>query len=201
MQSLEKRRNKAQANRQKILKCAISLFQKYGFDNVTIDDIGKEAGFSRGTVYKLFVSKEDLVVSYMVQWNSLYEEYYRNELQSLKETPLEKIRQLTEYMLVTSTRGGQEFQRIAIASGMKDPVLAQRISKSNAPITKILENLLETGQKNGTITNDYPISELTEMIYTVLEGICLRWAGSYTDKPFEECYPSSLNLLIQSLKS
>lgn len=63
MQSLEKRRNKAQENRETIPKAAISLFQKHGFENVTIDEIGKEAGFSRGTVYKLFVSKEDLVVS------------------------------------------------------------------------------------------------------------------------------------------
>lgn len=200
MQPLEKRRNTAQENREKIIENAISLFQQHGFDNVTIDDIIKAAGFSRGTFYKLFISKEDLVISYMVQWNTLYEEYYHNELEQSEHNALEKIRLLSRYMLSASTKGGQEFQRIAIASGMKDKMLAEKISKANANITKILQDILADGQEKEIITAAYPVSELTQMIYIVLEGISLRWAGSYDDRTLEESAGSSLEILTDLLK-
>lgn len=201
MQSLEKRRNKAQENRETIPKAAISLFQKHGFENVTIDEIGKEAGFLRGTVYKLFVSKEDLVVSYMTQWNRLYENYYHEEIENSEQNALEKIRSLVQYMLSASTKGGQAFQRIAIASGMKDDLFAEKISKSNASITKIFQDLLSYGQNEGLISSAYSVSELIEMIYIVLEGLCLRWAGSYNDRSLEEISGPALNILIETLKN
>ena len=90
MPSAERRRENAEAKRKKILDAAITLFQERGFDNVTIDEIVKEAGFSRGTFYKLFLGKEDLVVSYMGQWNLSYADYYERELKERECDALEK---------------------------------------------------------------------------------------------------------------
>lgn len=201
MPSADRRRENAEAKRKKILDAAITLFQERGFDNVTIDEIVKKAGFSRGTFYKLFLGKEDLVVSYMGQWNASYADYYERELKDLECDAMEKIKRLVRYMLKASTMGGQSLQRIAISSGMHDKVLAEKISKNGTRITQILEGLLQEGMAQGRITRQYGSKELCRMIYVVLEGISLRWAGFYDEQPVEAAAGDSLELLFSLMEN
>src|SRR6478735_335731 len=46
---------------EKILKTALGLFFKYGIKHVTMDDIAKELGMSKKTIYQFFKEKDDLV--------------------------------------------------------------------------------------------------------------------------------------------
>ena len=49
-----------QKSRKNILKNAIRLFSRKGFDKVSIDDVMRHAGMTRGAFYAHFDSKEDL---------------------------------------------------------------------------------------------------------------------------------------------
>lgn len=55
------RANKSNDNKKKIVECALRLINEKGFDNVSISEITKEAGVSKGAFYIHFKSKEDLV--------------------------------------------------------------------------------------------------------------------------------------------
>ncbi len=46
---------------EKILKTALELFFKYGIKRVTMDEIAKELGMSKKTIYQYFKEKDDLV--------------------------------------------------------------------------------------------------------------------------------------------
>lgn len=43
-----------------IMKAAIRVFSEHGFDGAKMEDIAKEAGIGKGTVYEYFTSKEQL---------------------------------------------------------------------------------------------------------------------------------------------
>ena len=45
----------------KILKTSLELFYKFGIKRVTMDDIAKELGMSKKTIYHHFKEKDDLV--------------------------------------------------------------------------------------------------------------------------------------------
>jgi len=47
--------------KQKILTEAEALFMKYGFKSITMDDIARELGISKKTLYQCFEDKNDLV--------------------------------------------------------------------------------------------------------------------------------------------
>ena len=59
------RENKKEAvaafHRQQILRAAGDLFTDKGFKQTTIDDISKESGYSRRTIYVYYESKEDIL--------------------------------------------------------------------------------------------------------------------------------------------
>ena len=46
---------------EKILKTSLELFFKYGIKRVTMDDIAKELGMSKKTIYQYYKEKDDLV--------------------------------------------------------------------------------------------------------------------------------------------
>jgi AcrR family transcriptional regulator len=55
------RHRKKAATRQAISDVATQLFVEHGFEAVSIDDIAREAGVARKTVFNYFARKEDLV--------------------------------------------------------------------------------------------------------------------------------------------
>ena len=46
---------------EKILKSSLQLFFKYGIKHVTMDDIARELGMSKKTIYQFYKEKDDLV--------------------------------------------------------------------------------------------------------------------------------------------
>ena len=48
-------------NRERIIKVAKELFLKSGVENTKIDDVAKQAGMSKSTLYVYFKSKEEIV--------------------------------------------------------------------------------------------------------------------------------------------
>lgn len=46
-----------------LLQCAIAKFTQFGSKHVTLDDLAKELGISKKTIYTFFKNKEDLVAS------------------------------------------------------------------------------------------------------------------------------------------
>ncbi|MEL7571009.1 MAG: TetR/AcrR family transcriptional regulator, partial [Eubacteriaceae bacterium] len=56
------RQAQAIKTKNKILKTAIDMMQKKGFDNITIKGISKNAGVSVGSFYYYFNSKDDILL-------------------------------------------------------------------------------------------------------------------------------------------
>ncbi|MBQ7277120.1 MAG: TetR/AcrR family transcriptional regulator [Bacilli bacterium] len=57
----ESRTAKSNENKDKIIEVALKLINEKGFDNVSVSEITKEAGVSKGAFYIHFESKEDLI--------------------------------------------------------------------------------------------------------------------------------------------
>ena len=55
------RRDDADDKKARILECALEVFTSRGFHNATIDEVAAAAGVAKGTVYRHFKSKEDLL--------------------------------------------------------------------------------------------------------------------------------------------
>jgi TetR/AcrR family transcriptional regulator, cholesterol catabolism regulator len=92
---------------EKILKGALQLFFKYGIRQVTMDDIAKELGISKKTIYQFFKEKDDLV-------NQLCEiEMSRNE---------------SEFNLINKTAKDPIHEIILLSSKMRD--MMQHINPS-----------------------------------------------------------------------
>lgn len=90
----EVRKEKSQINKDKILDCAIALINEKGFDNVSVEEITKKAGVSKGAFYIHYKSKEEIIEK---EINNSYGKFILNEE---SKTPFEKL----EYFLIESVK-------------------------------------------------------------------------------------------------
>lgn len=67
-----------------ILKVAATLFAEHGFDSVSINQIGDEAGITGPAIYRYFPSKEALLVA-------IYEHLYQRSSDGINEVLLEGL--------------------------------------------------------------------------------------------------------------
>ncbi len=82
---------------EKILKTAIELFFKFGIKRITMDDVAKELGMSKKTIYLYFKEKDDLINS-MVSREIGCKEIDFNEITKKAKDPIHELALISENM-------------------------------------------------------------------------------------------------------
>ena len=75
---------------EKILKTALGMFFRYGIKHVTMDDIAKELGMSKKTIYQFFKEKDDLV-NQLCECEMLGQEKTFKEIGEKAKDPIHEI--------------------------------------------------------------------------------------------------------------
>lgn len=91
----------------KILKGAEGLFMRYGFKSITMDDVAREIGISKKTLYQYFTDKNDLV-------NQVVD----NHLETEREFCMNLVRDEKDpiaFLLTISDNFGNEAKHISTA--------------------------------------------------------------------------------------
>ncbi|NMB20813.1 MAG: TetR/AcrR family transcriptional regulator [Firmicutes bacterium] len=76
---------------QTVIECAEDLFSQNGYENTTIDALATKSEYTKRTIYRYFVSKEDICFAVMLQGHMRLLEAMR-EKTSHGQTGYEKIR-------------------------------------------------------------------------------------------------------------
>ncbi|MEA3422087.1 MAG: helix-turn-helix domain-containing protein, partial [Acidobacteriota bacterium] len=93
----ERKEHIQQENKKSILKASEKIFANKGYTLATMDDIGREAQFSKATIYRYFRSKSDIFIKIILR--SL-EEVHQNltEILTKKISSEEKLRKTIYYI-------------------------------------------------------------------------------------------------------
>jgi AcrR family transcriptional regulator len=67
--------------KQQIVKGAETLFYKFGYIKTSLEDIAKEAGLGKGTIYYYFESKEDIFLEVVKQHATEFYNHWQAEIQ------------------------------------------------------------------------------------------------------------------------
>ncbi|MCC6372678.1 MAG: TetR/AcrR family transcriptional regulator [Bacteroidia bacterium] len=75
---------------EKILKTALGMFFRYGIKHVTMDDIARELGMSKKTIYQFYKEKDDLV-NQLCEFEMLGQEKSFKEIGENAKDPIREI--------------------------------------------------------------------------------------------------------------
>lgn len=116
---------KKELRKKKIIKIAIELFRKNGYENITFADIASNMGKGRTTIYEYFSNKEEIIIIYLKEQMTLY---FIDAIKALSsELPLEEIiyeficlqvkysprhRMLQRFMEIISSQGSEQGKKL-----------------------------------------------------------------------------------------
>lgn len=146
---------------EKILDVAQRLFLEKGYDNTTIQDIVDHlGGLSKGAVYHHFKSKEeimDAVGDRMFSANNPFEKVRnRSDLNGL-----EKLREAIRLNHSDEARTDMTIQSIPLTRNPR--LLVEMIESNRRILTPYYQELLEEGNKDGSIHTEYA-KEIAELM-------------------------------------
>jgi len=150
----------AERNRRRLLDAALELFSERGLD-VGVGEIAARAGVGRGTLFRNFASKEDLIAA-------IVGERMREAAASGRELldapdPEEALFEFLQQMV------GQQQSDRALFDAVHDTFLANsEIAAAYAELVGVIEQLVARAQAAGVVRADLGALDLIVMV----KGLC-----------------------------
>ncbi len=159
--------------RDQVIEAARKLFHKFGFKKVSMDEIAKEAGVTKKTIYMYFGSKEELL-KYFIQeeiknMEKIVEEIEAKNLEFF-ETVNQAIYEILKY------RKNQDFLNIIAkeAELIKNPIITDSLSMIDGKIQNYIKNKLQKAKEKGYIEYE-DIDVMTFLIYKMYIALIIEW--------------------------
>jgi AcrR family transcriptional regulator len=164
--------------RQEIIKTAIRLFRKQGYEETRIDDIVRILEISQPTFFRYFPTKDAVLRDVGKRGFTCITEHLRSELSS-KATTAERLRRLFQEMAL-EVEADRPLWQAVVLSGAMDPVHSPDMRGRKEVEIGLLQEILAEGQKRGDVTRDFPVAHLAEFMETLYHTLVRQWAVDLT---------------------
>ncbi|HTH54867.1 MAG TPA: TetR/AcrR family transcriptional regulator [Cyclobacteriaceae bacterium] len=152
----------------KILETADHLFYFQGYSNTGINQVIDEADIAKGSLYKHFESKADLMVAYLERTHQLWFERFKGKIEKVID-PKEKLLAVFDHHLERQqvrAFGGCPFIKANAEAGMSDSRILPEIQSAKKRFKKFVGQLVAKSGHKKILTD----KELTETICLLTEG-------------------------------
>jgi len=177
-------RKKADLKR-RIADAAIAVIRERGYEKTTIDDIVRRVDVSQPTFYKYYASKDAILREHALSGFGalLSGEFARGG------TVAERLRRSLRAIARHIADDRQLWYAIAVSNAY-NPVRDPELLHSSDATTRVLEGVIEYGQREGEFTRAYSAQRLASLLEGVMFRICLEWGARF---PQERPLPASVD--------
>ncbi len=174
------RKMQAMQSRQKIHDAAVDLFDRKGYDKVTIADICDKAGFTPGAFYTYFKSKDEIYMNRFFEIDDHYEQVMENISEDVDA--IEKMRAVVTEALNFMDSMGNKVIRVVYSAELGRTRIVSYMDSEKRSLYTIFKSIIEEGQTKGTIRSDMESSEIAQHAINSVRGLVYDWClkkGSY----------------------
>lgn len=167
------RKKQAMEMRSRIQAVALDLFDKEGFENVSVEEIAQSAGCSVGNIYHYFKSKDELAIQVTSSVDAAYTELEKDYLADEKTPARDKLIDFVGQSLQISIQEPVLYK--SFIHGLKYP--EQGVLKKNEKRVyfRLLHELVCACQNEGSISADYDADDIVEQLVVLHRGMLFEW--------------------------
>ena len=160
-----------------LLDSAARALSRYGYGNLKLEQVAREAGYTRGALYHQFTDKDDLVLAVLAWVN----ETWKEEAAQLIEPgrgPAEELISLARAHAIYCRR---DVARFAMAlrlefSGQDHPV-GRELERISETMVRRCTRLIKAGRVDGSVPPGPPARTTALALVGALEGAVIGVAG------------------------
>lgn len=180
MENMTSREKKAIKTKKKLFNCAISLFKKKGYKNVSINEIVEKANTSKGTFYHHFNTKDEIIIEEMKKYEQHYTNIYNNI--EKQKTEYEKLIAFTkEVFKFTEEYIGVDVIKVIYSTQLYNEVDNIYVIDEKRNLYTMVNKIINAGQKKGEFIKNISHKKITRMAIRCMRGTLYEW-GLYDGK-------------------
>lgn len=167
------RKEQALKTRQEIFETAIELFDKRGYERVSINDICKKAGVSTGAFYHHFKSKDQVLMEDFMKTDDFYKELAK-EIAGIEDY-YEKLRVFFLSTMRFLADLGLAQLKVTYHTQIGPDKKAPYLGNEKRVLYSIMEDLFREGQERGEIREDLSSGDIARLTIHCYRGIIYDW--------------------------
>lgn len=188
---------KGEKTKRKIFVTAMRLFKEKGYDNVTVDEIVKEAEIAKGTFYIYFRTKAHIVAEVFTESDINYENSMK-KVEAL-ESSLEKLRSLLiDAIEIQRDYVGYDLSVIGYRAQLELHI--EYSMDVERLLYKYVAELIREGQKCGEFNVEDTPEYYARILIRGIRGAIYEWCVSYNNYDFVEDGKKYIDNLLKILK-
>jgi AcrR family transcriptional regulator len=166
-----------QRSRAALLESAARNLSRYGYGNLKLEEVAREAGYTRGALYHQFTDKDDLVLA-VLAW---VDETWREEAAHLVAPELSPADELLALARAHAIYCRRDVARFAMAlrlefAGQDHPV-GREIERVSETGVRRAARLIRAGRRDGSIPPGPPVDSTARAFMGAIEGAVIGVAG------------------------
>ncbi len=163
--------------RSALLESAARGLSRYGHGNLVLEQVAREAGYTRGALYHQFKDKEDLALA-VVEW---VDETWRREVGGLVDQQPDPVSALIALARGHAVYCRRDVARVIMALRVEfsaqDHPVGREIKRISETLVKRCARLINAGRGDGSIPPGPPARAVALAFWGALEGAVIALAG------------------------
>jgi AcrR family transcriptional regulator len=160
-----------------LLESAARGLSNYGYGNLVLEDVAREAGYTRGALYHQFKDKQELALA-VLRWA---DETWQREVGEVANEQSDPVAALLAMARGHAVLCRSDIARVAMAlrvefSGQDHPV-GRELHRVQAGLVKRLVRLINEGRRDKSIPPGPPAQAVALALIGALEGAVITLAG------------------------
>ncbi|MDX6673215.1 MAG: hypothetical protein QOH11_633 [Solirubrobacteraceae bacterium] len=164
-------------SRSALLESAARGLSRYGYGNLVLEEVAREAGYTRGALYHQFKDKEELALA-VLAW---VDETWRREVGGPADRQPDAASALIALARGHAVYCRRDVARVMMAlrlefSAQDDPV-GREIKRISETLVKRGARLINAGRRDGSVPPGPPARTVALAFWGALEGAVISLAG------------------------
>ena len=172
-----------------LLESAARHLSRFGYGNLVLENVARDAGYTRGALYYLFADKQELTLAVIAWVTDTWEE----EIAPAVDAESEPVAALLALARGHARLCRRELARLAMAlrlefSGQDHPV-GQAVETAYGNLVERCYRLITAGREDGTIPEGPPARVTALAFVGAMEGVTIALAGQ---RAYDERYAAQV---------
>jgi AcrR family transcriptional regulator len=163
--------------RSALLESAARGLSRYGYRNLVLEQVARDAGYTRGALYHQFKDKEDLALS-VVAW---VDETWRREVGELVVQQPDPVAALIALARGHAVFCRRDVARVRMALGLEfsgqDHPVGREVERISETLVRRCTRLINAGRRDGAIPPGPPATTVALAFIGAMEGAVIALAG------------------------
>ena len=170
-------------SRSALLESAARGLSRYGYGNLVLEEVARDAGYTRGALYHQFKDKEDLALA-VVRWA---DETWRLEVGKPADRESDPVSTLIAMARGHAILSRRQVARVAMALRIEfsgqDHAIARELEHVQEGLVKRVARLVNAGRREGSIPPGPPARTVAFALIGAMEGAAIGLGGQ---RPHDE---------------